>query len=254
MPYVLIQCHMCLTKVICAYPSPAPALQIYAEASRMGTSGGSILSMDFDFASQPGKPEMLLSMDVNDDCVVIINSEGLIMVVSAGASPLFGYDKTELEGQNVSMLMPQPFSGRHNSYLQHYKDFPDQPRILDSVKEVVALHKDRTVFPVTICVTKLSGVGADAIFLGMLRPLSFSRKDIRAWLAPNGTIMCSGPMFSALTGIESATMLGTNVKNLMADPSRLEALLQRAAHATPAEFEGGHLKVGCSATYLGTQH
>jgi hypothetical protein len=46
-----------------------------------GTSNG-ILSMDFDFASQPGKPDMLLSMDVNEDAIVIINAVGQIMLVS----------------------------------------------------------------------------------------------------------------------------------------------------------------------------
>lgn len=38
--------------------------------------------MDFDFASQPGKPDMLLGMDVNEDAIVIINAEGLILLVS----------------------------------------------------------------------------------------------------------------------------------------------------------------------------
>ena len=38
--------------------------------------------MDFDFASQPGKPDMLLGMDVNEDAIVMINAEGQIMMVS----------------------------------------------------------------------------------------------------------------------------------------------------------------------------
>lgn len=55
-----------------------------------------------------------------------------------------GYPKSELEGANVSMLMPQPFSGRHASYLQRYTATSD-PHILDSVREVVAQHRDRFV-------------------------------------------------------------------------------------------------------------
>ena len=47
-----------------------------------GGAGGGIMSMDFDFASQPGKPEMLLGMDVNEDAIMIINMEGHIMLVS----------------------------------------------------------------------------------------------------------------------------------------------------------------------------
>ena len=53
---------------------------------------------------------------------------------------MFGWSKNELEGSNVAILMPQPFSGRHPSYLQRYATTAD-PHILDSVREVVAIHK-----------------------------------------------------------------------------------------------------------------
>lgn len=55
---------------------------------------------------------------------------------------MFGYGKGELEGSNVSVLMPPPFSQRHASYLQRYAG-GGEPRILDSVREVIALHKVR---------------------------------------------------------------------------------------------------------------
>jgi PAS domain S-box-containing protein len=34
---------------------------------------------------------------------------------------MFGYKKGEMEGKNVSMLMPAPFSQRHNSFLKNYQ-------------------------------------------------------------------------------------------------------------------------------------
>lgn len=34
------------------------------------------------------------------------------------ALKLLGYKKTDLEGKNVSMIMPPPFSHRHNGYLR----------------------------------------------------------------------------------------------------------------------------------------
>ncbi len=39
------------------------------------------------------------------DGVVIINASGTVMVVNQGGMRLFGYDKGELEGKNVSTLM-----------------------------------------------------------------------------------------------------------------------------------------------------
>lgn len=47
----------------------------------------------------------------------------------------FGYRKGELEGKNVSLLMPQPFSGQHNGYLRNYQT-TGKAKILDSVQPV----------------------------------------------------------------------------------------------------------------------
>lgn len=218
------------------------AARTYADATKQGGSGNGILSMDFDFASQPGKPEMLLSLDLNEDAVIVINAEGQIMVSSQGMTTLFGYSKAELENQNVMMLMPPPFSQRHASYLQRYKD-GGAPRILDSVKEVVAINKDKQVFPVQICVTKLSGVGADAVFLGLMRPIPFSKRHIRCWITPTGTILCCGPMFSALTGISPDDMVGMNFKSLLAEQDAFEALLVRGQESTQEEIDSGKMRL-----------
>jgi PAS domain S-box-containing protein len=53
---------------------------------------------------------------------------------------MFGYRKGELEGKNVSMLMPQPYSGRHNGYLRNFQT-SGVPKILDRQQEV----RDRMV-------------------------------------------------------------------------------------------------------------
>jgi len=62
------------------------------------------------------------------------------------------------------MIMPAPFSQRHNGYLRNYLT-TGKARILDSIREVVALHKDRFVFPIRLAVTRVSGSGADSIFM-----------------------------------------------------------------------------------------
>lgn len=54
--------------------------------------------------------------------------------------------------------------------------------------QVVALHKDHYVFPLTIAVTKASGSGADAIFMGVLQPLDDEPDMVKAWLMPAGVL------------------------------------------------------------------
>lgn len=72
----------------------------------------------------------------------IINATGTIRLTSKVLLKMFGYKKGELEGKNVRQLMPNPFSQRHDSYLRNYLN-TGKEKILNSVREVVALHKDR---------------------------------------------------------------------------------------------------------------
>jgi hypothetical protein len=47
--------------------------------------------------------------------------------------------------------------------------FAGKVHILDRVVDLVALHKEGFIFPVTICVTRASGSGADATFMGVIK-------------------------------------------------------------------------------------
>jgi len=57
---------------------------------------------------------------------------------------MFGYGRGELDGKNISVLMPQPFSGRHDSYLSNYLT-TGVAKILNTRRSVVALAKVRPV-------------------------------------------------------------------------------------------------------------
>lgn len=52
--------------------------------------------------------------------------------------------------------------------LQRYVE-SGQPHILNKTRAVVALHKDRHMFPLSLCVARLSGVGTDTLFIGVMR-------------------------------------------------------------------------------------
>ena len=56
------------------------------------------------------------------------------------ASTMFSFEKGELEGKNVSCLMPQPFSSRHNSYLQRYVT-SSEPHSSGVKRKLVAMDK-----------------------------------------------------------------------------------------------------------------
>lgn len=53
---------------------------------------------------------------------------------------MFGYGRGELDGKNVSVLMPQPFSSRHHSYISNYLT-TGVAKVLNTSRSVVALTK-----------------------------------------------------------------------------------------------------------------
>ncbi|KAF5832011.1 hypothetical protein DUNSADRAFT_12252 [Dunaliella salina] len=215
------------------------ATKYYSEGNRLGSTDA-IMNMDFDLAGRK-KMDFLVSMDLHEDAVVIIDAVGTILMISQGTTAMFGYSKIELENANVSMLMPQPFSQRHPSYLQRYTSTGD-PHILDKVQEVVALHKEKFVFPTELGVTKLSGSGSDSVFLGVLKAMPVSMETVRVWVAPNGVVLCADQQFSGLMGYPSEALVGTSIFSLLEDPSAGEAFNEQCKAASPEDFAQQRIK------------
>ncbi len=83
------------------------------------------------------------------------------------ACTLLGYSKGDLDGKNINIIMPPPFSQRHNKYVRQYVH-TGRETILNMVVSLPALHKDRYVIPVRVGVTKVSGAAESSTFMGVL--------------------------------------------------------------------------------------
>ena len=82
---------------------------------------------------------------------------------------MFGYIRPELEGKNVAMLMPPPFSMQHHTFLRSYKQTQKGNLLGTGPREVIALHKDGYVFPVKVAIEK--SVGAEG-YTGVFHEVS----------------------------------------------------------------------------------
>ncbi len=105
------------------------------------------------------------------DGIIVIDDRGTVQAFNPSAQRLFGYRISEVLGRNVSMLMPSPDHERHDGYLRHYLTTGEE-KIIGSGREVTALRKDGTTFPVHLSVGEMKTEDGTRSFTGILHDLS----------------------------------------------------------------------------------
>jgi PAS domain S-box-containing protein len=88
-------------------------------------------------------------LEAAPDAMVIANVDGKISLVNAQTETLFGYQREELLGQPVEILIPQRYHGQHVHYRQEYGSKP-RLRPMGAGRELFGRRKDGTEFPVEI--------------------------------------------------------------------------------------------------------
>ncbi len=83
------------------------------------------------------------------NAIVMTNDAGRIEMVNAQAERLFGYDRSELLGQQVEVLVPLPMRGGHPAMRAGFFRKP-QSRPMGAGRDLCGLRKDGTMFPVEI--------------------------------------------------------------------------------------------------------
>jgi two-component system sensor kinase FixL len=104
------------------------------------------------------------------DAMVVIDEEARIQSFSATAVRQFGYDPEEVVGQNVSVLMPEPYRAQHDGYMHRYLTTGER-RIIGIGRVVVGQRKDGSTFPMELAVGEMRS-GGKRYFTGFIRDLT----------------------------------------------------------------------------------
>lgn len=104
------------------------------------------------------------------DAIITTDAFGIIASINPAGERMFGYSAAELIGQNLSMLMPKPYSKDHDSYMKRYRD-TGVGHIIGIGREVLAMRRDGRVFPIDLAVSEVKS-GQWHFFKGIIRDLT----------------------------------------------------------------------------------
>jgi len=97
--------------------------------------------------------------------VVLVDATGRITLVNAAAERMFGYDRAELLGQPLEVLLPDRARSAHTEHRTHYFAAP-RVRPMGSGLDLAGRRKDGTEFPVEISLSYIdSSEGITAMAL-----------------------------------------------------------------------------------------
>jgi len=138
------------------------------------------------------------------DGIIVIDGRGHIEWFNPAAERLFGWPAAEVIGKNVNILMPAPYHGEHDGYLQRYLS-TGQARIIGIGREVTGKRKDGTTFPLHLSVGEMIHDG-ERKFTGILHDLT-ERVALESRLREQSALVKLGEM---------AAMFAHEVKNPLA--------------------------------------
>ncbi len=90
--------------------------------------------------------------------ILIIDDRGLIQNINSACEKVFGFSAQELIGNNVSLLMPEPYRSRHDGYVKHHLDTGER-RIIGIGRQVMGRRKSGAIFPMHLSVSAFEAEG-----------------------------------------------------------------------------------------------
>jgi PAS domain S-box-containing protein len=102
--------------------------------------------------------EVLFSSDLLEtlpDAIVAVDCDGTIVQVNSQAQDLFGYDRHELLGQKVEMLVPESFRNQHHHHRENFVEAP-KTRRMGADLDLYGRRRNGSEFPVEISLSPVS--------------------------------------------------------------------------------------------------
>jgi PAS domain S-box-containing protein len=199
------------------------------EDARLATAFGELVAValanDWTYESLEKSEEQYRSlMQSATDAIIIADSDGRITSWNRGAERMFGYGDDEVQGERISMLMPEEYRPRHTAGIKRFME-TSEPRIIGRTVEMSGLRRDGSVFPMELSLSTWS-TRDGTFFTGIIRDITERKKTEAAEVNARAQVQSYATRLSILHRIGLSLNRETDV------PRLFRSVLKAAAEIT----------------------
>jgi PAS domain S-box-containing protein len=176
--------------------------------------------------------------------IITINEQTIIQDFNTAAERIFGYSAKEVIGHKVTVLMPEPYSSNHDTYVQNYINTGVR-RVIGIGRDVVGRRKDGSTFPVELTVNEMR-ISGKRMFVGALTDITLRKQAEEALIAAKESAEEANRLKSEFINVishELRTPLTVILGNapLLTDPDDMPDSEEIAEIARDIQEDGEHL-------------
>ena len=176
-----------------APPARRPPARTAGQADDTVTA--QLQALETELATQKATVDGIFAAAV--DALILINDEGVIEMFNHAAEAIFDYPREQIIGQNVTVLMPEPYASEHNGYIQRYVETGER-RIIGIGRELVGKRRDGSEFPmdlsvgtVTVKTKRIYRIIVSSVIYPVEKPLKRRSKNNASNSRTSGAYPCS---------------------------------------------------------------
>lgn len=167
-----------------------------------------------------------LIVESSPNAIVLVNREGKIAYVNNQTEKLFGYTRAELIGSKVETLIPERYSKNHPAFVEMFFNSPSV-RAMGAGRELFALRKDKTEFPIEIGLNPVVTVDGTLVLASIIDITERKKAEERFRLvvesAPNAMLLVNHTGLITLVNNQAEKLFGYSRNELIGN--KLEMLI-----------------------------
>lgn len=196
-------------------------------------SGVSAIARDVTERKQ-AEERFRLAVESSPSAMLMVDAAGAIVMGNAEAQRMFGFERDELVGQSIEILVPRRFTEAHPEHRSMFMRKPEA-RTMGAGRDLYAVRKDGSEFPVEIGLNPIETSEGVFVLSAIVDITERKQAEERFRLAvessPNGMVMVDASGTIVLVNAETERMFGY---------SRDELVGSTVGTLVPTRFRGQH--------------